>query len=92
MAKFEKTSQIEPFMVPTTYKYTKLHGHQTLLNSYNMMQSKLNGLLIYGEIDLRLQADFGKLCIWRPTQVLYRYASVRKVCDQEERKKSLFLD
>ena len=34
-----------------------------------------------------MQADFEKLRIWRQKEVLYRYASVRKVCDPEERKK-----
>jgi hypothetical protein len=43
--------------------------------------------MVYGEIDLRMQADFEKLRILRPKEVLYRYASLRKVCDPEERKK-----
>ena len=44
--------------------------------------------MVYGEIDLRMQADFEKLRIWRQKEVLYRYASVRKVCDPEERRKN----
>jgi hypothetical protein len=31
------------------------------------------------EIDLNmLEADFGKLRIWRPKEVLYRYATIKR--------------
>ena len=37
--------------------------------------------MVKGEIDLKmhvhlLEADFGKLRIWRPKEVLYRYATL----------------
>jgi hypothetical protein len=42
--------------------------------------------MVYCAIDLKMQANFENLCIWRLQEVLYRYASVRKVFDPEERK------
>jgi hypothetical protein len=52
-----------------------------------LIWKNITNLTVYGEKDLRMQADFEKLRTLRPKEVLYRYASVRKVCDPEERRK-----